>query len=243
MNPWRKTRSELAGAWRSVQYDLGRRPNVEDCGPVADVTSTGLSTFGGPFAVDASTGYHLRGERRPPRRMVAVGAFGVLAVAGAAGSYFAVVNGLGSLFADEPAGPEPYPLAAAAPPAAEAASTAGLGRGTARPAGPPAPPTVLVVTSTAGTTVTTSTPTQTPARVTVARPRRTATPPAPAPPSCDCLTPPVPTPTAPTAPPSPTDSASASAEPSETEATNPAESVEPSADDEGSIHDRRGRGY
>jgi len=246
MNPWRRTRNELAGAWRSVQYDLGRRSDAEDAYPVADVTSTGMCTFGGDLAIGSiGSGAPINATQRPPRRMVAVGAFGVLAVAGAAGSYFAVVNGLGSLFAEEPAGAEPYPLAAAAPPPAEAASTAGLGRGTARPAGPPPPPAILVLPTTAASTGTTAAPAHAPARNNVAQPRRTATPAAPATPECDCVTPPIPTPTAPapTPTPSPSTSPSDSAEPGDTEQGGPAESAAPSESGDGFVHSWRGRGY
>jgi hypothetical protein len=247
MNPWRKTRSELAGAWRSVRYDLGKRSGAglaaEEDDPVADVTSTGMSTFGGPLAGEPYTGYTLDQERRPPRRVAAAGAFGVLAVAGAAGSYFAVVNGLGSLLAEKPAGAEPYPLAAAAPPEAEAASTARMGRGNARPAEAPAAATVLVVPTTAATaTPAPAVARQVRARTTPAPPQRTATPAAPVPPGCDCMTPPVPTPTAPSATPSPSDSPSASATPTDSEPPYPGDWVEPSEGREGFVHPRHQQG-
>jgi hypothetical protein len=234
MNPWRRTRSELAGAWRSVRYDLGRRrvPAAPQPAPVADVTSTGLSTFGGPLAEDLSLGFDPGYRRRPPRRAVAVSAFGVLTVAGAVGSYFAVVNGVGSLLS-APAAGTPYPLAAAAPTTkAEAAATAGMGRGSAeRPnagrarAGTPAPTVTVAVP--AGTApvrvhVLPRTPHTAPARRTTAAGG----------PDCDCLTPPVPTPTAPSPPgprsPSPSPSPT-SASPSE----SPTASAEPSRSDEG----------
>jgi len=234
MNPWRRTRSELAGAWRSVRYDLGKRPDAglpyDDHDPVADVTSTGMSTFGGPLAGEPYTGYDVDHARRPPRRVAAAGAFGALAVVGAAGSYFAVVNGLGSLLTQTPAGAEPYPLAVAAPPEQEADSTAGMGRGSARSFEEPKPATVLVVPTTAATTTPppAAVARQVTARTTATPPRRTATPAAPAPPVCDCMTPPVPTPTAPSPTPSPSDSPSASPTPTDSEPADPDFWVEPS---------------
>ncbi len=117
MSLWRRTRTEMAGAWRSLRYDMGRRPastGTPAAAPAPDVTSTGMSTFGGAPAADAHTGQH--GYARPPRRTAAVAAFGVLAVVGAAGSYFAVVNGLGAMFGERPANAEAYPLTVAAPP-------------------------------------------------------------------------------------------------------------------------------
>ncbi|MEU8614167.1 hypothetical protein AB0C29_39890, partial [Actinoplanes sp. NPDC048791] len=153
MTMWRKARTEVAGAWRSVRYDLGR-PEPDADGPAAggtaaggtaaggtavrpgaghpDVTSTGFSTFGGAGLTGGlRTSY---GEQLVPRprRIAAVSAFGVLAVAGAAGSYFAVVNGIGALVGEKPAGAEPYPQAAEAPRGSEGElSNSGLGRGTA----------------------------------------------------------------------------------------------------------------
>jgi len=231
MNPWRRTRSELAGAWRSVRYDLDKRPGIAPAGAdqrlEQDVTSTGLGTFGVPVADELSSGYDPRYERAP-RRFAAVGAFGVLAVVGAAGSYFAVVNGLGSLLAEKPAGAEPYPLAA---PAA-AAATAGMGRGSARF---PAAATTTGATTAATTTtapsvlvVPTTAPVQVQARPrnTVAPPRRTNAP-APAVPDCDCMTPPVPTPTVPTPTPNPTDSPSVTPSPTDTGSASPSDSGEP----------------
>jgi hypothetical protein len=248
MNPWRRTRSELAGAWRSVRYDLDKRPGTGPAGPdhepEQDATSTGMSTFGVPVADELSSGYDPVYERAP-RRFAAAGAFGVLAVVGAAGSYFAVVNGLGSLLAEKPAGAEPYPLAA---PAAGADATAGMGRGSAR----------LPDVGTAGTTTTGApsvlvVPTATPAQIqAMARPRtpraagappRRPNAPAPSVPGCDCLVPPVPTPTGPSPTPSPTDSPSASPAPSDTGSATPADPVDPTESHEGFVHSRRGRAY
>jgi hypothetical protein len=247
MNPWRRTRSELAGAWRSVQYDLDRRPGTGPAGAdqklEQDVTSTGMSTFGVPVADEPGSGFEPV-YQRAPRRVAAVGAFGVLAVVGAAGSYFAVVNGLGSLLAEKPAGAEPYPLAA---PVAGAAATAGMGRGSARlPAAETAgaapttgAPSVLVVPPTVAAQV--QARPRTP-HGTVGPPRRTDAP-APVVPGCDCMTPPVPTPTVPTPTPSPTDSPSASPSPTDTGSASPSESVDPTGSPAGFVHSRRGRGH
>jgi hypothetical protein len=219
MNLWRTTRTEAAGAWRSLRYDMSKRdtdrrqPASEPGVTVRpDVTSTGMSTFGGPVD-DLSTDYAEFG--RPPRRMVAVSVFALLTVAGAAGSYFAVVNGLGSLLRDKPATAEAYPMAAAAP-TAGAGATTGIGRGAAAPravvrhAGVP---TATATTPAAVPPTTVAAPPPAPPRRTV--PERAARP---ARSTCACLTPPVPTPTGPStspkATPSPTASPSRSGDPS-----------------------------
>ena len=46
MSLWRRTSTEMAGAWRSLRYDMGRRPSEPPAGG-PDVTSTGMCTFGG----------------------------------------------------------------------------------------------------------------------------------------------------------------------------------------------------
>jgi hypothetical protein len=218
MSLWRRTRNEVAGAWRSLRYDLDRRGDAELPGPIGmdvspagdprretrrdvrDVTSTGMSTFGGVAAAELSTSYPDELPRRP-RRLIAVSTFGVLAVMGAAGSYFAVVNGLGSLLSEKPATAEahPYPLAAGDP---AAPSTTGLGEtrsGRRAAVALPAPRTTAPAVAT-----------PVPARVPPpparrSRPERTGRPGGA---DCDCLTPPVPTPTAPSATPSATPSPS-----------------------------------
>jgi hypothetical protein len=200
----------MAGAWRSVRYDMGQRPAEPAAGD--DVTSTGMSTFAG--AVDQATG--------SPRRLVAVSAFGALAVAGAAGTYFAVAGGLGALLTETPAAAQPNPLVAAAPPAG-GTSTAGMGQGRtsinhpeAAAAGPPA----------ATPVASPATPAAVPGRV-LPRTARVAPeragPPAPRP--CECPAPPVPTPTQPSTSPS----ASPSASPSPSESASPSPSESPSA--------------
>ncbi|MEV8507642.1 hypothetical protein AB0368_22875 [Actinoplanes sp. NPDC051475] len=220
MTLWRTTRNEVAGAWRSLRYDLGRRegePGAAQAGTapaVPDVTATGFSTFGGAGITDGLRTAYGVDQARHPRRLVAVTAFGVLAVAGATGSYFAVVNGLGALLSD-PGGAEPYPLAAAAPGGAHGdLSHEGLGQGSA-------PDTVTAPQPTGGTIRVLPNPVATTARPPVTRiapllPHRSTVggaDPATGPTDCDCLTPPVPTPTAaPSTPndPSPTPSPSAS---------------------------------
>jgi hypothetical protein len=155
-----------------------------------------------------------------------------LAVVGAAGSYLAVVSGLGGLLRDEPAAADERPLAAAVQPgdpAAGADATSGLGRGPAEApvvtTAQPVPPPKVQQPATAPTA-------DRPARP----PARPAQPGTPTLPDCDCLTPPVPTPTAPpSASPSPSPSSSTSPSPSDSESSDPADpTAEPSGSDGGS---------
>jgi hypothetical protein len=215
MSVWRRTRDEVAGAWRSLRYDLGRRD-----------------------------------PRSPDRRVVTVSAFGVLAVAGAAGGYFAVLHGLEMLVTEKPAAVQahPYPLAAELP---TPASTAGLGRGSAdRPRRPNLPPPV----ADDGGPVARRAPAESPAAAT---PGSVAPRPEigggeseePDGPECDCVTPPVPTPTAPASPspspsaspsPSPSLSSSPSARPSGWAGYRPSASPVPSESSRGgAFHHRR----
>jgi len=254
MTLWRRTRNEVAGAWRSLRYDLGRpEPGAQAPGRSAgraaehpEVTSTGLSTFGGSGVLRGlrtSAGADGAEYLPRPRRLVAVSTFGALAVVGAAGSYFAVVNGIGSLVGDEPTGTDPYPLAAEAPRGSESElSNSGLGRGTAS-----LPDQVPVATETVpGLIRILPTGSAAPAIVPGAaqpRPQQTTverTTPATRPTTCDCLTPPVPTPTmpapvptphSPSAPPSPSATADYSEPPSPNE---PTASAAPSASDDAS---------
>ncbi|MGA5300765.1 hypothetical protein ACPCHT_12610 [Nucisporomicrobium flavum] len=231
MTLWRRTRTEVAGAWRSLRYDLGRREADEGRASSArpvhpDVTSTGYSTFGGAGITGGLRTSYGPAHARRPRRAVAVTAFGTLAVAGAAGSYFAVVNGLGVVLGDQPAGAEPYPLAAAAPDGTPGeASNEGLGRGPQEaPGRVEAPAAAGTVRTVPHTLATTGTP-DSPGAAVLPAPRRTTvhrTSPAAPPTPCDCLTPPVPTPTAapsspdspsPTPTPSPSDDDTASPDP------------------------------
>ncbi|GAA3941943.1 hypothetical protein [Actinoplanes auranticolor] len=271
MTMWRKARTEVAGAWRSVRYDLDRpepdagepEAGVRSVRPSAghpDVTSTGLSTFGGAGMTGGlRTSY---GEQLVPRprRIVAASAFGVLAVAGAAGSYFAVVNGIGALVGEKPAGAEPYPLAAEAPRGSEGdLSNSGLGRGTAYAAGgrPPAaattaaepvPGTIRVLPPTVGAAAPAAPPPivpQPPRTTSAGRPETRpadccAAPPVPTP------TAPVPTPHSPSATPSPTSSSpdgSGSPEPSESpvpaEPTGSDDATGPDRDENRARHARQ----
>ncbi|MET8146757.1 hypothetical protein ACIBSW_14755 [Actinoplanes sp. NPDC049668] len=256
MTLWRRARNEVAGAWRSVRYDLGRRgPDTGKAAPVPDsgagyqdVTSTGMSTFGGLGTGGLRTSY---GDEVVPRsrRLAAVAAFGALAVAGAAGSYYAVVTGIDALVADRPAGAEPYPLAAGEPPGARSddQSHSGLGRGVV----PGAPDGPAPATAAPGTV-------RIPPQAGAVAARRPATPPRPrttvvgvtpaTPPTECCLIPPVPTPTAPVPTPqspsataspsaSPSDSASPSEEPTTT--ATPSTSAEPAGTGERRSRARR----
>jgi len=252
MSLWRRARTEVAAAWRSVRHDLGRPgPNARPGAWLPQVTPPGGA---GEQFVPA------------PRRLVAVSAFGVLAVAGAAGSYFAVINVIDSLAGDRTAGAEPYPLAAETPGRTQGdQANTGLGRGTATtagrvpaadhraPAGPATTgtdttgPTTIGTTTTgtaAGTTTTGTTAEPAPGRLRVL-PATAATAPVPpevtvpwprqtivggewetGPPGC-CPNPPVPTPTLP--PPSPH---STSVTPSPTASSpNRGDSPEPSRGD------------
>jgi hypothetical protein len=258
MTLWRKARTEAAGAWRSVRYDLGQ--NEPDTGARTglpayrrhaghpDVTSTGFHTFGGAVLTDGvRTSY---GEQLVPRprRLAAVSAFGVLAVVGAAGSYFAVVNGIGALAGEPPAGAEPYPLAAEGVRGSQGdLANSGLGRGTANAAGRAGPggtgtaPTTRIITLPAGKAPGKAAPAGAEPAGTVPSGEPQPQPTTPSgtgttPDGC-CLNPPVPTPTAPvptphspSATPSPTVS-----EPEDSESPEPSESpssADPTASDD-----------
>jgi len=271
MTLWRKARTEAAGAWRSMRYDLGRpEPDAGEPGPgtgagpgagYPDVTSTGLSTFGGAGLTGGlRTSY---GERLVPRprRLAAVSAFGVLAVAGAAGSYLAVVNGVGALVGDKPVGVEPYPLAAEAPRGTEGdLSNSGLGRGTANAAGPPAAAPTTAAELAPGAVRVLPATTAAPTAPQVLAPRSPRSPVAGKPvagdpeirPTACCPNPPVPTPTvpvptphSPSATPSPDSSApdgDGSAEPSESPTSVAPDGPDDSGDpDEGEPRRRHAR--
>jgi hypothetical protein len=255
MSLFRRTHTEVAGAWRSLRYDLGRRPDEPPTdGP--DMTSTGMNTFGGglPFTGDGYTGYGLdesgygTGETgsgaggprpvvtRPGRRATLVAAFGALTVIAATGAYLGVVRGLGAVLAEKPAAADTF-----AAPAATA--DAGIGGGpVTSPGRSDAGPNVrpdLRGDAKSGSKVADPAPVATTAAVIV--PPRPADPAPrqispvrttkPTKPECRCAEPPVPTPTAPTSSPSPTPSASpsdsGSPSPSGSSAT-PGDSAEPS---------------
>jgi hypothetical protein len=230
MSVWRRTRTEVAGAWRSMRYDMGRRPS-EPPADGHDVTSTGMNTFGGAsWALDPGylgpepTEMPIAGRmpaprRRSPRRAMAVSAFGVLTVAGAAGAYLVVVNGLVPLRDEGPAAAGTLPPATA---------ETGIGRSPRAPRIPvdrtPGNPAPVMINTT---------PADRPPAVVVPRPPRKASPirtRKPANQIC-CVNPPVPTPTAPASSPSPTPSAttspSASASGSGNPSGNPSETPEP----------------
>lgn len=158
----RRVGREVAGAWRSLQYDMARRPE--------------------PAPVDGTTDVlypEYEATERPRRKLLAATAFGVLSLAGAAGTYFAVVNGLGALPTEEPAG-QPNALPAVARSA------------TPEPAEAPHQ-TVPSTTPQVGTTPTsTRKPSPRPAKPGPGGVVR----PAPSP-TCACVTPPVPRPTSP----------------------------------------------
>ncbi|BCJ45380.1 hypothetical protein GCM10010168_86490 [Actinoplanes ianthinogenes] len=224
MSLWRRIRAELRGAWRSVKYDLGRRPSEPVDGP--DVTSTGLSTFPGSLmewrTVPPET------DAKPPRRFVAVTVLCLVAMLGAVGSYLLVARGLTSAFADQTAADQTAADQAAAAPALSA------------PAAEPTPPTADATTRMGEVThKRTTAPHATAAghqpgaiepaapadfRDRPARPRTTTTPP------CDCVTPPVPTPTAPSPAGStpPPDSPAPSDPPSTGASASPGASTDPS---------------
>jgi hypothetical protein len=197
MSVWRTVRGEVAGAWRSLRYDLRRRSDADRRG----------TTDTDQYGVDLYSIDDLWGDApvfddeidRPPRRLLAVGAFGLLALVGAAGSYLAVVNGLGLLLTDQSARAS-YPLAAEAEPAPVAtgrqAATSRLGYGS--PISPtPAPPNASrqLGASASGT------PTPSPTTTAGIGPQTVEPTPAPTH-SCRC-TPAVPIPTLPTIPPYP----------------------------------------
>ncbi|MDG4827119.1 hypothetical protein O7635_35185 [Asanoa sp. WMMD1127] len=83
MTTWRGVRKEVVGAWRSVQYDLSR-------------VRRSRRTDG-----EETTELIFPERSRPPRRLAATGAFVLVSLAGAVGTYVAVVSGLGALL--EPA--------------------------------------------------------------------------------------------------------------------------------------------
>ncbi|HET9516890.1 MAG TPA: hypothetical protein VFO77_04100, partial [Actinoplanes sp.] len=114
MRLWRTARDEVAGAWRSLRYDLQRRSRADRPGATRGQPNTD------PHSADVYGINDLWGDApdfddeydQPRRRLVAVAAFALLAAVGAAGSYLAVANGLGLLLSNAA---ETYPLADARP--------------------------------------------------------------------------------------------------------------------------------
>ena len=210
-----RIRAEVAGAWRSVGYDLGRRPSEPDPGTGPDVTSTGMNTFPGSL-LDLPMSQPVT-NARPPRRFVAVTAFCALAAVGAGGSYVAATT----LFAEAtPAvtqaapGPDEATGGLVSPrrpdersgkerrgsgpdKVSDAMGSVPMAAGrprTATPAGPgrAGKPATTRAARTAPPVAVKPAPTTPAGRRTIAAPpraTRSATP------ECDCLTPPVPTPT------------------------------------------------
>lgn len=234
----RAARREVAGAWRSLRYDIGHRPGTADspADGYPDVTSGGLSTFGGPMA----DGVELDPYDRPPRRLLAASALGALALAGAAGSYLAVVNGLGTIAANSAARP-PEPLPLVAEPARTSSAHRTLPRRVADTNLPPVPVTssaAVAAVVTGPTRAAAPEPADPPAPLVAGGPGtgrpRPVTPPVPTP--CRC---PVPTPAS-----SPTGGTS-SYSPSASTAVSPSPSASPSpsvsAIPTESFHDPRGR--
>jgi hypothetical protein len=217
MSVWRRSRTEVAGAWRSLRYDLGRRPS-EPPADGHDVTSTGMNTFGGtswdrsyfdPEPIEMP----VAGRMPPPqrastRRAAAVSVFGLLLVIGAAAAYLVAVNGLVPLRDEGPA------AAGTLPPAPR--STTAEARIGHPPAVPKAKPRTVIET--------TRPETGKPAEV-AAKPPEKASPirtTDPANPIC-CTNPPVPTPTAPSSSPSATASATTSPSASVSESLDPSD--------------------
>lgn len=162
----RRVGREVAGAWRSLQYDMARRPE--------------------PAAVDVTTDVlypEYEASERPRRKLLAATTFGMLSLAGAAGTYFAVVNGLAALPTEEPAG-QPHALPAVAPSTPVGA-----------PPQPAATPGTPPATAQVGTATTTA-PRKPSPRPAKPAPGGVVAPPAPSP-TCACVTPPVPRPTNP----------------------------------------------
>jgi hypothetical protein len=219
MSLWRNVRAEMAGAWRSVCYDLGRQPPARGAaGP--DVTSTGMNTFPGSLAgLDLPAGTPEDGDR-PPRRIVAVAAFCALAACGAAGSYLVATTAFAGRMTDAPAEAPPVavapmpPVFEAGPPARPHGHT-GMGGTVRKPRAAAVPPSP-VVTTTTRTVLATPPPT---------RENTHPAPPVATSPDCDCDTPPVPTPTA------PAPSVPASASPSGSPDPSTSVSAEPTLDD------------
>lgn len=191
MSLWRRMRAELAGALRSMRYDLRGRPAEQPDGP--DVTSTGLSTFPGALMEWRTAAPET--DARPPRRFVAVTALCLLALVGAIGSYLLVTKGLAA--ADDR--PVAAPVEPAAPTPAETAgpSPAGPAEPTSRTDDRIGPVTgaKAVQPGPVGTTAG-APPVATKNDISETHQQKPSThrPPATTP-ECDCAAPPVPTPT------------------------------------------------
>ncbi|MBB2941661.1 hypothetical protein FB565_001365 [Actinoplanes lutulentus] len=261
MSLLRRIRGEVAGAWRSVGYDLGRRPSEAEPAEIRelDVTSTGMNTFPGAL-VDLPSS-PLRTDATPPRRFVAVTVFCLLAMSGATGSYFVATSIFSAPTGNVAESAESAPQAAAERPIpVDQAAGGEAGMGSAlRPAGKPrttppsASPTVAGAAGTVGTAgaagpqkpvakVTRGVPADAAApatsrqeRPTTVAPERTRITESP----CDCMTPPVPTPTAQPVGTSPSASVRPSEKPDNSTSPAPSGSVGPAPSDAGDGHHRR----
>ncbi|KHD77718.1 hypothetical protein MB27_09650 [Actinoplanes utahensis] len=243
MSLWRNVRGEMAGAWRSICYDLGRR-RAAPSSPRPDVTSTGMETF--PGSLVGLPVPPVETDARPPRRFVAVAAFCALSLCGAAGSYLVATTAFADRMGDR-VSPVAPPAAAPARPAFEAtedamggvpastgrprtaiAATAATGPGPARPPGTTAPAAPAAPAAA-----------RKPAPPAAARPApgRTGIPEVTTSPDCGCEAPPVPTPTAP----SPTPSVSDSGSPSPSASPDTSLSPTPDTSSPGQRSDRRHR--
>ncbi|MFC0529614.1 hypothetical protein [Phytohabitans kaempferiae] len=155
---------EVSGAWRSLRYDLSRRsarPAAADDAPTQLIYPA------------------YEPAHRPRRRLMAATTFGVLSLVGAAGTYFAVVNGLSALASEEDAPPDRLPAVVGT------TSPSPTARGVAPVPSPSAsrstapPPTTPKPSPTGREGIGRATATPTPS------------------PTCACVTPPVPKPTSP----------------------------------------------
>jgi hypothetical protein len=213
-----------------LRYDMGRRPSDPPAdGP--DVTSTGMSTFGGTAwdvgadPLEMPVAGRMPEPRRSPRRAVAVSALGLLTVLGAAAAYLVVVNGLVPMRDEKPAAAGTLPAATADSGIGSSGRSPRVTRDTTTttPTDPLPPAVGTLGPRPAGNVVAPMPPRQ-------PGPDRTVKPTSPV---CRCgksANPPVPTPTAPTSSPSPTSSSPASspsASPSDDPSDDPGESPEP----------------
>ncbi|GII22028.1 hypothetical protein [Planosporangium mesophilum] len=168
MKPWETMRREVLGAWRSIRYDLDRRPGADgepDAAAHRDRPGDGASLDLRPRPVTTADEdwyseplperVSIWAPLKDPRRVLATGAVASVIAASATGTFFAVTGGLGILLADANAGvpvPERAPATAtqagasspasrqhrAAPPARPQAAVAS--RPSATPAARPAGP-------------------------------------------------------------------------------------------------------
>jgi hypothetical protein len=109
VKPWGWMQREIAGALRSVRYDMDRRAEERDGEPGRSDT-----WFTEPVPQRDST---MRAAREPRRILAAAGVASII-VASAAGTYFAVAGGLGMLIADAagvPVVPQAVPMMPLAP--------------------------------------------------------------------------------------------------------------------------------